>query len=409
MTERTGYLVPEFPTQTHAFFWREIAALEASGLQVALFSTRAPDPGSSPHGFSELARARTTYLFPPRWGQALTLLATRPRQTAAALRYLAALTGTPVAGRVRLGAMLPSAACLAAACEDRGIGHVHVHSMGNSAHLAALSALLGGPGYSVTLHGDLAVYGTDHAAKLRGARFVTAVTAPLCAQAEAALPGASPVLLTMGVDTGRFTPPASRPTVAGPLRLVSVARLNRTKGHVFALEAIAGLVAAGHDLHYQIAGDGPNRAAIAADIVRLGLAPRVTLLGPLSEAQVLDLLHHSDVLLLTSFGLGEAAPVAVMEAMACGLPVICSRIGGTGDMIDDGVDGLLVPQEDPAAIAGAIARLDADPAFRLQIGAAARRTAITRFDHRVLAERLAGHIRGALAPEGADRRLCRGE
>jgi glycosyltransferase involved in cell wall biosynthesis len=86
-----------------------------------------------------------------------------------------------------------------------------------------------------------------------------------------------------------------------------------------------------------------------------------------------------------------------MEAMACGLPVICSRIGGTGAMIADGVDGLLVPQRDPAAIAAAIARLDDDPRLRRRIGAAARRTAEARFDYRALAERLGAEIRKALA------------
>lgn len=398
MTPRAGYLVPEFPTQTHAFFWREVAAMEAAGLPVTLFSTRAPDRTRSPHAFSDAARARTTYLFPPRWGHALAWLALRPRRTAAALAYVARLSETAPARRLRLMGLLPSASDLAAACATRGIDHLHVHSMGDAAHLASIAAILGGPGYSLTLHGDLAVYGTDHRAKLAGARFVTAVTAPLCAEAEAACPGITAEHLTMGVDTDRFAPAPVRPPAPGePLRLVSVARLNPTKGHTDILAAMARLVAAGHNIHCDIAGDGPHRASIERDVARLGLGSRVRLLGALSETAVLDLLRRADVFLLASFGLGEAAPVAVMEAMACGLPVVCSRIGGTGDMIADGVDGLLVPQRDVTAIAAAIAHLDADPDLRRSLGAAARRAAVTRFDYRALAGRLADRIRAASA------------
>jgi colanic acid/amylovoran biosynthesis glycosyltransferase len=108
----------------------------------------------------------------------------------------------------------------------------------------------------------------------------------------------------------------------------------------------------------------------------------------MSESAVATALAQSDVLLLTSIGLGEAAPVAVMEAMASGIPVIASIIGGTPDMISDGVDGYLVPQEDVAAIAANLRRLAADKALRERIGHAARARAEREFDSRVLANRL---------------------
>ena len=99
-------------------------------------------------------------------------------------------------------------------------------------------------------------------------------------------------------------------------------------------------------------------------------------------------MQSSDALALTSIRKGEAAPVAIMEAMSCGLPVICSIIGGTADMIEDGADGFLVPQEDVAAIATTARILATDPDRRAAMGQAARATAKARFDHRANAQAL---------------------
>lgn len=389
---KIGYLIPEFPAQTHAFFWREAQGLTDSGLKVRFLSTRRPTGDTSRHAFTAQARAQTAYLYPPRVPAALALLASRPRRLLRALGYVADLTETPLPRRAILAGLLLPAAELVALARAEELDHIHIHSLANAAHLGALAQRLGGPTFSLTLHGDLPVYGRDHAAKLREAAFVTAVTAPLCDAIRAACPGAAPVHLTMGVDPVRFRP-AARRIPGGPLRIVSIARLNVVKGHVYLLEAMARLVARGADLTYAIAGDGPYRRAIETTVAGLGLGARVTILGAVSEDGVLALLQDSDVFALTSFGLGEAAPVAVMEAMACGLPVICSRIGGTGDMIADGQDGILVPQQDVAAIAAALARLVSDPDLRQQIGQAARTTALARFDYRKKAADLAALIR----------------
>lgn len=386
-----GYLVPEFPSQTHAFFWRELRAIEDSGVPVRIFSTRRPPDSACPHAFAAEARARTQYLFPPRMGAALGLLARRPGAAIRAAGYVLGLRETPLAQRVKLLALVLSAADLAAAARAQGIGHVHIHSCANAAHLGALAAILSGLGYSLTLHGDLPVYGTDHVAKMARARFVSAVTVPLQKSLEAEIgPGRPYPVIWMGVDTARFVPDPARKATrpAGRFEAVTVARLNNTKGHRFFLRAMARLCAEGIDIHYRVAGEGPERSEIETEIARLGLGDRVTLLGSVGEDRVLELLQSSDVLALTSILKGEAAPVAVMEAMACGLPPVCSIIGGTPDMIEDGVDGFLVPQQDVEAIADAVRTLATDPARRAAMGQAARASAETKFDHRRNAEAL---------------------
>jgi glycosyltransferase involved in cell wall biosynthesis len=183
----------------------------------------------------------------------------------------------------------------------------------------------------------------------------------------------------MGVDTAHFAAGA-RSEAPGPLRMTTVSRLNFVKGHRHALAAMRLALDAGSDVRFTIAGEGPARKDIEADIERLGLGDRVVLTGTLSEEEVKKLLIDSDVFILPSIGLGEASPVAVKEAMACGLPVICSIIGGTPDLITSGVDGILVKQGDEPAIAAALVHLATDIDARRRIGVAARERAVREFD-----------------------------
>lgn len=397
--ERVGYLVPEFPSQTHAFFWREINTLRSLGTTVHPISTRRPPPDACRHAFTGEAVAQTHYGFPPRWARAFATLAGRPRRLVSALRYIALLDETPPSQKLKLLGMLLVAADLVHYARTRRIQHLHVHSCGDAAHLAVLCRLLGGPTYSLVLHGDLAVYGVDHVAKMRDASFIVCVTKPLKEQVERQLgiDGRRCSVLWMGVDTAAFTGVRRRQPSAGRLNVITVARLNATKGHLHALAAIRQLVEQGIDAQYVIAGEGPYRAEIAEAVRQLGLQDRVLITGTLSETEILDALQTADVLLLPSFGLGEAAPVAVMEAMACGLPVVCSLIGGTGDMIDDGVDGFLVRQRDEAALADRLHRLAHDLPLRRRMGEAARRKATLMFDCRNLGRQLQTLIRSVPA------------
>jgi colanic acid/amylovoran biosynthesis glycosyltransferase len=246
-----GYLAPEFPAQTHAFFWRELQATEALGVPVTLFSTRKPPAGSCPQAFADVAQARTHYLFPPDLVRTVSFLATRPTRLAKAIGYIAGLKETPLRTRAAFMALIASAADLAAQCREQGISHVHIHSCANAAHLGALAHILDGLNYSLTLHGDLPVYGTDHKAKMAHATFVSAVTAPLqrSLREEISATQHYPVIW-MGVDTQRFVPApakrAARPT--NRLEVVSVARLNHAKGHVYFLRAMATLRDEGIDI-----------------------------------------------------------------------------------------------------------------------------------------------------------------
>jgi glycosyltransferase involved in cell wall biosynthesis len=387
---RIGYFVPEFPSQTHVFFWREVEALRRLGLQVYLLSSRRPDPAACRHDFAGPAARETHYVFPPLWFTALKSLAVRPIRTLKALGYVASLRESPVLRRLVYGGMILSAADLLACSRELKLDHIHAHSCADAAHVVALCRILGGPPYSLTLHGDLPVYGKDHASKMTRAKFVACVTTPLQRQVSqrVGLPVDRIPVLWMGVNCDKFRENGCRAYRPRRLHLVTVARLDAMKGHRHALAAMRAALERGCDITYTIAGEGAYRREIEEATRRLGLQERVRLTGTLSEESVLDLLQQADVFVLPSIGLGEAAPVSVMEAMACGLPVICSIIGGTPDMITSGVNGLLIPQGDESALAGALVLLAENAEERKRLGGAARDRAVQLFDCKETARRL---------------------
>lgn len=389
-----GILIPEFPTQTHIFFWREIDELRRQGIPVRLISTRRPLESACRHAFAPAARAETHYVFPPRWGTVARTLLARPRATARALGYLVALRETPWARRVRSLGLLACAAELLAHARAEGIRHVHAHSCADAAHVVALCRILGGPSYSLTLHGDLPVYGTDHAAKMAGAACVTCAGPHLKPQivervgypAERVMPN------WMGFDVDRFRSVGRRRDAADALHLVTVARLDACKGHRFALAAMRAAVDAGVDVRYTLVGDGVDRESIAAEVGRLGLTDRVRFTGTCSEAQVLDVLQEADAFVLPSVGLGEAYGVATAEAMACSLPAICSDVGSVGVLVRDGIEGFLTRPADVDGLTQAMLRLGRDPALRRAMGERARARIAEMFHVRETVARTVGFI-----------------
>src|SRR5215471_10251141 len=172
---RLGYLVPEFPSQTHIFFWREIQALRRLGVEVFTLSTRKPPPSNCRHAFAPIARAETHYLFPPSVATIATCVARDYRSLAKSLAYLGGLEYSGLARRMRQHGLLPSALDLLHWAREMHIDHIHAHSCADAAHLLAMTRRMGGPLYSLTLHGDLEIYGGDHLSKMRDAAFVCAV------------------------------------------------------------------------------------------------------------------------------------------------------------------------------------------------------------------------------------------
>jgi len=386
-----GYLVPEFPQQTHVFFWREIRALEARGVSVRLISTSKPDLSQCKHDFASQAVARTHYVYPPRPLAIARQVARHPLRLASAVAYLTKLSASSLRERLKQQGLLACALDLADYCRSEKITHIHGHSCADAAHLLALCRLGGGPSFSLTLHGDLEVYGRDHQVKMANAAFVSVVGSHLKAQVHAATTiDRDRVWVTcMGIESERLGRlPSKRSERANHLRVVTVARLNPMKGHRYALAAVRALRDAGVEIHYVIVGGGDHRAELEQKVAELDLQKNITFAGTLGEEDVTSELMRADAFVLPSVGHGEAWPVSVMEAMACGLPVVSTIIGATPEMITPEVDGLLVEQHNEKAIADALLRLARDPELRRRMGLAAKKTAQDRFDVAATASRL---------------------
>jgi glycosyltransferase involved in cell wall biosynthesis len=182
-------------------------------------------------------------------------------------------------------------------------------------------------------------------------------------------------LIHDAVDVRDVEPLAVRPRVRSALEagendivLLVLATLVRRKGLDVLLEALARTRAWTREknLVLWIAGDGPERCALESQAEELGLSQRVRFLGQRADAH--DLLAASDIFVLPSRR--EGLGVAALEAMAARRPIVASRVGGLGEAVVDGRTGILVPPEDPDALARALDRLAADPELRRRLGEA---------------------------------------
>jgi len=182
------------------------------------------------------------------------------------------------------------------------------------------------------------------------------------------VPAAKIRVIPNGVDGDRYETSARQRPIR---RIVTVANLREEKGHD-TLIAAAGLLGERHpEVEFAFIGDGPRRAALVRQVNLRGLRKRVHFLGERDDIPAQ--LAAADVFVLPSRT--EAFPNALLEAMASGLPVVASRVGGIPELITSGVDGVLVSVDAPHEIAAAISDLIERPSYAAALGGAARATA----------------------------------
>lgn len=190
------------------------------------------------------------------------------------------------------------------------------------------------------------------------------------------IPKSRLTVIPNGIDTNRFTP-AGSPKILRELLprgfngkvILSVGRLAPEKDHANLLKALARLKNNGTDaFHLILVGDGEEKQRLQDRIGKDGLAGRVTLAGMRTDVDLL--LPGANLFILSSKT--EGLPMALLEAMACGLPVISTDVGGVSEVIDHGRTGLLVPSSDPAALAAQIGSILGNRQFATRLGLAAR-------------------------------------
>jgi glycosyltransferase involved in cell wall biosynthesis len=404
---RIAYLMSWFPAITETFILDELRELRAQGIDVAALPLFGSRGGGVHAGWRELA-ASTHYHRTLSWELCAAQLHWLRRRPRALLRAWAEALTRSAASRkllVRTPLVLLKGALLARRLEAMGVRHVHAHWATHPTLAAWLVSELTGIGYSFTAHAhDLYVDRAMLREKVAGARFVVTISefnrrllADVCGAAAEKVQ-----VVRCGVDPGAFAPAPRRPPEVPTF--VCVASLREYKGHAVLLDAIHLLRAGRPALRVILVGDGELRGALAARIAREGLAGVVELRGAVPHEQIPLLLAGATAMVLPSVtsrdGQMEGIPVALMEAMACGVPVVSTRLSGIPELVEDGESGLLVPERDPVALAEAMERLASDPALAERLAAAGRRAVEERFDRRRNVARLAALFAEVDAPAG---------
>ena len=414
---RVAYIVRSWPRLSQTFIVNEVLALERLGLAMVIFRMTAAD---EPEARDEAARVRS----PVRDLEA----ALRRDRAARRAEHVSVLLGSPwrylsTAAFVLRGRRLAAgystttrATCFrhavhfaAVARSERARGRpfqrIHAHFAHDPALVALLAHRLTAIPFSFTAHArDL--YGIPRpalAARARAASAVVTCCGPNVDYLRRTVDEERLHLVHHGVDLERFHP-RPRPVGSKPPIVLSVGRLVEKKGFFDLLGACAAVAAEGLRFHCVIVGDGPLLGALRARCEQLQLTDTVTLVGARSPRELVPIFQDADVFALTPFvtdgGDRDGVPNVLVEAMACGVPVVSTAVGGIPDLVRHGANGLLAPPRDVTVIARHLRDLLADADRRLAMGATARVTVEQGFDARVAARRLSA-LFGAVGRESS--------
>ena len=409
---RLAYLFPAFPVLHQTFTLFEVVGLKRRGYDICLFSLRGGSGGMQQREAESLV-AETEYcpslLSRAMLGSFLRALVRRPGDVS---RLFAAVVAAwrerhpgasnhaeaPAATTLSFGerllavyhhnawvylakslALVPFAIWLGDRLRARDIHHLHAHWATYPATTAYLVKKWAGIPYSFTAHAyDIYMIDRMLPTKLRNAEFVVTCARTNrdylvgCCSGEVA----ERIHVNYhGADLTRFSP-LRRPR-GERYRLMSCGWLKEYKGFHYLLDALAILVERGLDATLDLAGDGPQRAFLEKKAETLGIRDRVTFHGFVGHERLAELYRSSDVfalpsIVMGSYGRQDVIPNVLAEAMAVGLPVVGSRIGGVAELIDDGESGLIVQERDAVALADALERIWEDRSLANRLSAKGR-------------------------------------
>lgn len=382
---RVGYVLKKYPRISETFVVDEILAVEAVGVDVEIVSLRAPDDGRFHEDLSRVA-ATATYLADTSssWLEAVKgLVAVEPAALAEAVAFIDLLPQQRRAGVLLQGMHL------AAFARERRLDHLHAHFMTVAAHTVCVAHLLTGIPFTVTAHAK-DVYRTTvdpvvwQAVAHQARAVVTVCDANERHIRERLLPPGHGTVVRIynGVPIERLPRPATTP--GDECLVLAVGRLVEKKGFDVLLDACALLAARGTEFRCLVVGDGNERDRLEARCRELDLGAHVAFTGALTRDRV-QALMRSARLLAAPFVVGtdgnrDALPTVLLEALAAGLPVVATPVGGVAEIVRHERDGLLVPEGDASALAHGIERTLTDDRFAAHCATSGRARVHERFD-----------------------------
>ncbi|MEK9141118.1 MAG: glycosyltransferase [Nitrospirota bacterium] len=387
-TKKIGYLLKIFPKVSETFILQEVLDLETLGVNLTIYALQSPTDTIT-HGLADQVRASVTYLpdsfltfrQSPLWAH-MRLFMGSPRRYLSTMRFWLRTAEHPSWSK------FVQAGSLATALQDDRIDHLHVHFANAPTSVAELTHRFTGIPYSITGHAKDIFLATPATLrrKMRHAEFVVTCTEHNRQYLHDLSDNDTPIYcLYHGLNLDRFDQlgtnhPARRSTIP---TIVSVGRFRDKKGFPTLIRACHLLAVRGHRFRCCIVGCGPLQADLDALIRELNLEEVVTLVGQKTLEEVVALYQEADMFALpcqvSQDGDRDGIPNVLMEAMACRLPVVTTEVSGIPELVQHDHNGLLVPQQDPDAVALALALLIDKPALRERLGSAGRETIMQRF------------------------------
>ncbi len=391
---RLVVLLKGYPRLSETFIAQELLGLQRAGFDLALVSLRHPTDKKR-HPVHDEITAPVLYLpeylyqEPVRVARGLWTAMRRRGFWPALRRFGRDLWRDPTTNRVRRFGQ----ACVLVAEMPPGAGWLHAHFIHTPASVAAYASLMAGLGWSTSAHAKDIWTAPDWDLSEKLAEMAWVVT---CTRSgfdhlkTLAGPAGTVHLSYHGLDLSRFPRPETAGSArdgsdpADPVRLLSVGRAVEKKGYDTLLSALALLPA---DLHWRFEhiGGGTHLPGLKAQAAALGLTDRLHWQGAQDQTAVLDRYRRSDAFVLAckiaADGDRDGLPNVLVEASSQRLPCLSTTISGVPELLRDGENGLLVPPEDPAALATALGRLIRDPALRTRLGDAACARVNAEFDH----------------------------
>lgn len=396
---RIAYLAPEIPALSATFVYHEILALRDKGFDILPISVH-PPASQATEDCARLLASETIQLYPQ--GTASFLAAAVYYKLRHPLRYFSAacmLLGDMASlgffSRAAAGLFYRflAGARLARILEKHGCRHLHVHFAHVPSDIAMYAARLANITFSFTSHAnDLFERGWLLKEKVgRAAQAMTISEFNRRFLVSQGADGDKIAIVRCGVDIGRFDGRITELSKSVPV-IGSLGRLVEKKGFDTLIAAAGILSRSGKNFRIEIAGDGPLKIALQKQAEQEGVASRIAFLGPVANDTVPGWLSGLNQFVLAcrvdSNGDMDGIPVALMESMAAGIPVVSTAVSAIPELIEQDTSGQIVSPADPQALADAISRLLDSTDIRSRCIAGGRRKVAEEFSEEGNVEKL---------------------
>ena len=415
-----AFILKGFPRLSETFITNEILLLEELGFRIHIFAMR--NPGESKiHENVYQVKALVTYIPDHFWrhffslvGANLRFFLKQPKRYWAPFRY-ALMRSLRQRSSSTIKRFVQAAYFVENHLPKSNIVHLHAHFSHGPTTVAYFASWLTGLKYSFSAHAkDIYLQEAEFfRRKLEGAEFVVTCTGFNARHMRTIAPGQKEIhCIYHGVDTERFRPQEPFATNGAPVNILSVGRFVPKKGFPTLIRALAKVKEKGHAFRCDLIGGGPMADELKTLVRSLDLQDEVRIHSKMSQEELLPYYRKATLFALAcevqSDGDRDGIPNVLVEAMAMGIPCVSTSISGIPELIDHGVNGLLVPEKNADALAEALIYLLDHPEKIRELSLAARQKVEQAFCSRTNIHRI-GRLLERVAPEARQPASSAGE